>query len=197
MLEATFESPPTMPGAPPRSRRFRDGAPHLAARPQAAATPPSRGRFWDLIVFLPIRWVLVLSFLEPFILARRVPIEAATKLSDEFDKWVRRPKAEIFQDRVGQPALFPTKISDAVKPMTIGVAVSEFILPTWTHPTSPPEAPELWAYWIWTQASQVRLDVPRRLAFRMWAMNLSVRCSLHTALTHFGNRVPRPNLRSD
>ena len=56
------------------------------------------------------------------ILARKVPIEAATKLSDEFDKWVRKPMTEVFQDSDGRPALFPTKIGDIVKPMTIGVA---------------------------------------------------------------------------
>ena len=127
-------------------------------------------------------------------LARKVLFEAEAMLMDEFDNWIRRPMNELLNDLTGRPLLVPTKHSNSVKPMSIGIAGNDFIRPTWTHPTSPLEAPELWAYWIWNQASQVTPDMPRRLAFRVLAMNLSVRCSLHTALSHIWEQIALPRL---
>ena len=84
----------------------------------------------------------------------------------------------------------------AVKPLVMSSSGSELILPLWTHPSTGPEDPELWAYWIWDQVAQPAPTAHRRVARRQWHLNLSIRCSLHTAIMHSWQQVATPAVRA-
>ena len=79
-----------------------------------------------------------------------IPREARRAVHDAFHRWVTSPITEMFHGRSGHPKLFPTGFVTSVKPLVITSAGNEFILPLWTHLSTGPEDPELWAYWMKT-----------------------------------------------
>ena len=127
--------------------------------------------------------------------ASNVPCRARHVTEAAFEEWILRPVTDTFTDERVRPLLSPTGFTATVKLMVLAVAGNEHILPLWAHPTPSPDDPELWAYWIWNQTVQQGPTRQRRYAMRRWALNLSVRCSLHTALMHIWKYVATPGVR--